>query len=640
MAGDRPTEVSRCASEAHQAQVRNVRPDAQAAGRARPGRGGGRRAPPRAHDPDRRRDRRPARGRWASSPSASSPARTRTPAPRSQPPPTADARRGRCPRACRRHLRRAVRHRLDLRRTRRSCPPSSSGRTSSARRCKALEDAAGADIRQLADDGKVKLLYRPTTFLDDGQRRTRPAIPNSSARATSAWGCAIDAGTDRPVPLHASSPTSPHRGRGLLRPAADRLRHRRPAIPGRELATFTTCVQDGTYLAWSANSQQTFLEANVSRHADRLPQRGRARPPHLADIDGLTQKIAARDREVTAAACRRLDPEPGPVGLVPGPGAAPGVRDLHPRRHLRGDVGRRTGAGCARGGAQGPDLRRGDVGGAVRHRRRAALPRGHRLADLLRPGRGRAWRGAARSGRAGWASGAPSRSAASAPGSAAAGRASRCRRSATRWRSGCRWPRRSAGSATGSTRSCSAGPTDLPWGLEIDPEHRPRGLRAVRDLPPHLPLRGPLAGRSSPALVAWADRRWRLGHGRAFALYVALYCVGRLGIELLRIDPATHVGGIRINVITAVVVGVGALVYIVRQRPDGDPAARRPSGLPVSPIAEPAEHRSERSPLGRDRCEPSATIAGVSVGLRHGVASIPQTCATLAHSWPHGDPRP
>ncbi|HYN55654.1 MAG TPA: prolipoprotein diacylglyceryl transferase family protein, partial [Motilibacterales bacterium] len=65
------------------------------------------------------------------------------------------------------------------------------------------------------------------------------------------------------------------------------------------------------------------------------------------------------------------------------------------------------------------------------------------------------------------------------------------------------------------------------------------------------------------ALVAWADRRWTLGHGRAFALYVATYCVGRLGMELLRIDPATQLGGIRINVFTAIVVGVGAVAYFV-----------------------------------------------------------------------------
>jgi hypothetical protein len=34
-------------------------------------------------------------------------------------------------------------------------------------------------------------------------------------------------------------------------------------------------------------------------------------------------------------------------------------------------------------------------------------------------------------------------------------------------------------------------------------------------------------------------------------------------MEMLRIDPATQLGGIRINVFTSVAVGVGAVVYFV-----------------------------------------------------------------------------
>lgn len=105
-------------------------------------------------------------------------------------------------------------------------------------------------------------------------------------------------------------------------------------------------------------------------------------------------------------------------------------------------------------------------------------------------------------------------------------------------------------------------PTDLPWGLEIDPVHRPGGYEQFTTFHPTF-LYEALWLVGVAALVAWADRRWTLGHGRAFALYVATYCVGRLGMELLRIDPATQLGGIRINVFTAIVVGVGAVVYFV-----------------------------------------------------------------------------
>lgn len=71
-------------------------------------------------------------------------------------------------------------------------------------------------------------------------------------------------------------------------------------------------------------------------------------------------------------------------------------------------------------------------------------------------------------------------------------------------------------------------------------------------------------------LVIWADRRFKLGHGRAFALYVAAYCVGRFWIEYLRVDEAHHILGMRLNNWTAIVVFILAVVYFVlsaRKRP-------------------------------------------------------------------------
>jgi prolipoprotein diacylglyceryltransferase len=71
---------------------------------------------------------------------------------------------------------------------------------------------------------------------------------------------------------------------------------------------------------------------------------------------------------------------------------------------------------------------------------------------------------------------------------------------------------------------------------------------------------------AAAALVIWADRRFRLGHGRAFALYVAAYCTGRLWIELLRTDPAETFFGVRLNVFTSVAVGLLAVAYFLWQR--------------------------------------------------------------------------
>lgn len=114
-------------------------------------------------------------------------------------------------------------------------------------------------------------------------------------------------------------------------------------------------------------------------------------------------------------------------------------------------------------------------------------------------------------------------------------------------------------------------PTTLPWGLEIDRSHRPPGYEQFATFHPTF-LYESIWDVGVALLVIWADRRFRLGHGRAFALYVAAYCAGRGWIEYLRIDPvqANDVFGLRLNVWTSIVVGLAAVVYFVwsaRTRP-------------------------------------------------------------------------
>lgn len=117
-------------------------------------------------------------------------------------------------------------------------------------------------------------------------------------------------------------------------------------------------------------------------------------------------------------------------------------------------------------------------------------------------------------------------------------------------------------------------PTDVPWALEIDPDNR---LDALADQATYHPtfLYELLWNLGVAALVIWADRRWKLGHGRAFALYVAAYTVGRAWIEALRIDPANELFGLRLNEWTSLVVFLGAVTYLVlsaRLRPGRETA--------------------------------------------------------------------
>ena len=126
-------------------------------------------------------------------------------------------------------------------------------------------------------------------------------------------------------------------------------------------------------------------------------------------------------------------------------------------------------------------------------------------------------------------------------------------------------------------------PTEVPWGLQIDPVNRPNGYEAFETFHPTF-LYESLWCLLVAVAVVWADRRFTMGHGRVFALYVLLYCVGRVGFELLRIDTATLVLGIRINVFTAGLIGLGALVYLIvsaRMRPGRETDVYRPGRAPA-----------------------------------------------------------
>ena len=105
-------------------------------------------------------------------------------------------------------------------------------------------------------------------------------------------------------------------------------------------------------------------------------------------------------------------------------------------------------------------------------------------------------------------------------------------------------------------------PTSLPWGLEIDPAHRPPGFEQYSTFQPTF-LYEALWMVGVAMILIWADKRFNLGHGRVFALYIVLYCLGRVWIEMLRIDSANHILGLRLNVWTAIIVGVGGLVWFV-----------------------------------------------------------------------------
>ena len=194
--------------------------------------------------------------------------------------------------------------------------------------------------------------------------------------------------------------------------------------------------------------------------------------------------------------------------------------------------------------------------------------------------------------------------------------------------------------------------TTLPWGLEIFYRRDPAGY-----VDPHS-LDGVSTGQVALVVqptflyeliwnvlvfvvLIYADRRFTLGHGRLFALYVAAYCVGRFGVELLRDDTATHIAGIRINSFTSTFVFIGAVVYIMvapkgRDAPESlrgtDHVAEEPEefGPEPEPSDEPATMASAEATEPADSVE---TVKAAEVAETGELEAVePETEAAAAES--------
>jgi prolipoprotein diacylglyceryl transferase len=153
-------------------------------------------------------------------------------------------------------------------------------------------------------------------------------------------------------------------------------------------------------------------------------------------------------------------------------------------------------------------------------------------------------------------------------------------------------------------------PTSLPWGLEIDRDKWPAGMTFPAGTTFHPTfLYEALWNLAGIALLLYLDRRFKLGYGRVFALYVMIYTAGRGWIESLRIDTIelNNVLGLRWGVWMSIILFVGAAAYFVvatrRHRP---PDTREPSPYVVAPDAAAADPETS-----------TATTETVAAGAEH-----------------------
>lgn len=103
-------------------------------------------------------------------------------------------------------------------------------------------------------------------------------------------------------------------------------------------------------------------------------------------------------------------------------------------------------------------------------------------------------------------------------------------------------------------------PTTLPWGLEIDPAHRPDAYAGSATFHPTF-LYELIWNLGLAGLLVLLGQRYRIRPPGLFALYVAGYSFGRIFDELLRVDPAHHILGLRLNFFVSVSLFAGGVAW-------------------------------------------------------------------------------
>jgi prolipoprotein diacylglyceryl transferase len=122
-------------------------------------------------------------------------------------------------------------------------------------------------------------------------------------------------------------------------------------------------------------------------------------------------------------------------------------------------------------------------------------------------------------------------------------------------------------------------PSKLPWALKISPPHRPPGYLQYATFEPTF-LYELIWNLLVAGFLVWLQRRYRdrIRPPGIFALYVAGYSAFRIFEELLRVDPAHHILGLRLNFYVASILCLAGLAWFLRiQRPT---ASARPQPRP------------------------------------------------------------
>jgi len=162
-------------------------------------------------------------------------------------------------------------------------------------------------------------------------------------------------------------------------------------------------------------------------------------------------------------------------------------------------------------------------------------------------------------------------------------------------------------------------PTDLPWGLEIEPTNAawPHGLPAGTLFHPTF-LYEMVWNLIGVGLILLAERMFRLRWGKAFALYLIWYGLGRMWIESIRVDYSEIILGLRSNVLGAlvlVVLGVALFAWSVRAHHEDETSIFVPGRGPKEPL-EPAADDAGKDAASITSGEVAADAEPAAAGAR------------------------
>jgi len=115
-------------------------------------------------------------------------------------------------------------------------------------------------------------------------------------------------------------------------------------------------------------------------------------------------------------------------------------------------------------------------------------------------------------------------------------------------------------------------PTELPWGLEIDPVNRADGFESYGTFHPTFLYELLWCLVVAVLLIKLPGflKQITSKQGDIFALYILGYTLGRVWIESLRIDEANLILGLRLNIWVSLIVLLTASAYLIASKRRGN----------------------------------------------------------------------